>query len=36
MSDMCFWAEDRMQGHITGALASIEEMAQLVTVPAKH
>ena len=32
----CFWAEDRMQGHITGALASIEEMAQIVTVPAKH
>ncbi|CAE7388035.1 unnamed protein product [Symbiodinium pilosum] len=25
--------QDRMQGHITGALASIEEMAQIVTVP---
>lgn len=26
--------QDRMQGHITGALACIEEMAQIVTVPA--
>lgn len=27
------YVEDRMQGHITGALSSIEEMAQIVTVP---
>lgn len=28
--------QDRMQGHITGALSSIEEMAQIVTVPVRH
>ena len=28
--------QDRMQGHITGALSSIEEMAQIVTVPVTH
>lgn len=32
-SSAALYTEDRMQGHITGALASIEEMAQIVTVP---
>lgn len=32
----CHLSQDRMQGHITGALASIEEMAQIVTVPARR
>ncbi|CAE7040510.1 unnamed protein product [Symbiodinium natans] len=32
-SPAALYTEDRMQGHITAALASIEEMAQIVTVP---